>query len=115
MRADSNSSVALTCAAGQANPSAATMVAIVVGFVVRMVFLVLTPTLYGVPNDLLYIDNHTFGAGFDGWATIVAFAISLAAFVATALVTSHSGEEELALVEADRFAPVAAEPDAAPA
>lgn len=74
-----------------------------VGFVARVVFLIFTPTLYGVDNDLLYIDNSTFGAGFDGWATLLAFVIAAAAFVVTALVTNHSPEEEVDLRHTDRM------------
>ena len=36
------------------------------GLVVRLTFLVLTPTLYGVPNDIFYIPNSVFTSGFDG-------------------------------------------------
>lgn len=75
-----------------------------VGFVARLGFLALTPTLYGVPNDLLYIDNPLIGAGFDGWATMVAFVIGVTAFVITALVTSSHASEETGLRRADRFA-----------
>lgn len=45
--------------------------AMAVGGVSRVVLLVLTPTLYGVPNDLLYIPNSLLGAGADGWTTII--------------------------------------------
>lgn len=81
----------------------AAYVSIGVGLVVRLAFLVMTPTLYGVPNDLLYIDNSVLGAEFDGWATMVAFAVALVAFVVTALATSNSTEEEISLVLEDRF------------
>lgn len=82
----------------------AALVTIGVGFVVRMTFLVLTPTLYGVPNDLLYVDNSAVGVGFDGWATMVAFAVSVVTFVVVALLTGHSDSEEVDLRRSDRFA-----------
>lgn len=75
------------------------------GLAVRLLFLVLTPTLYGVPNDLLYIDNDILGAGFDGWATLVAADVGVAAFVITSLLTSSKDDEELDLLEVDRTAP----------
>ncbi|PJJ54279.1 SSS family solute:Na+ symporter [Mumia flava] len=96
--------------------STAALVGAGVGFVVRVVLLVLTPTLYGVPNDLLYVDNSLVGAGFDGWATLVAAAAGVIAFVVTALVTTSDPEEEKDLVTADVRAAAggpagAAEPD----
>lgn len=82
--------------------STAALVGTGVGLVVRLVFLVLTPTLYGIPNDLLYIDNQVFGAGFDGWATLLAAAAGIAAFVLTALVTRPHESEEADLALFDR-------------
>lgn len=52
-----------------------------VGLVVRLTFLALTPTLYGVPNDLLYVPNGLVGAGFDGWATLVAAVVGIGTYV----------------------------------
>lgn len=63
----------------------AAVAAIVVGSVLRVGFFVLTPTLYGVPNTLLYLPNSLLGEGFDGWATILAAAGSLATFIVVAL------------------------------
>jgi SSS family solute:Na+ symporter len=60
--------------------------AIAVGSVLRVGFFVLTPTIYGVPNTLLYIPNPVLGEGFDGWATVLAAAASLGTFVVVALV-----------------------------
>ncbi|WP_210505521.1 sodium:solute symporter family protein [Naasia sp. SYSU D00057] len=67
-----------------------------VGFVVRMVFLALTPTLYGVPNDLLYIENTLIGADFDGWATLVAAVVGFGTYIAIGLLHRRSEEQELA-------------------
>jgi len=61
--------------------TAAAIAAITVGSILRLGFFVLTPTIYGVPNTLLYIPNSVVGAGFDGWATVVAAMGSLVAFV----------------------------------
>lgn len=88
--------------------STAALVGCAVGVVVRVVLLALTPTLYGVPNDLLHVDNDLVGAGFDGWATFVAFAAGAGAFVVTALATRSHDAEETALRHVDRFADEAA-------
>jgi SSS family solute:Na+ symporter len=61
--------------------AAAAAAAIVVGSTLRLGFFVLTPTIYGVPNTLLYIPNPVVGTGFDGWATIIAALGSLVAFI----------------------------------
>jgi SSS family solute:Na+ symporter len=78
-----------------------------VGFAVRVTFLVVTPTLYGVDNDLLYVKNSTFGAGFDGWATLLAAAAGIGAFVLTALVVSPSADDKtMPIDDAEVAAPV---------
>ncbi|MGK9220551.1 MULTISPECIES: sodium:solute symporter family protein [unclassified Microbacterium] len=64
-----------------------------VGFVVRIVFLALQPTLYGVENDILYIPNTIVDGTFDGWATLLSFAIGLAVFLVTAWVSPRSAAE----------------------
>ncbi len=64
----------------------AAVAAITVGTILRVGFFVLTPTIYGVPNTLLYIPNSLVGGGFDGWATVLAAAASLVVFVGVALV-----------------------------
>lgn len=64
-----------------------------VGLVVRCVFLIVTPTLYGVDNTLLYVKNSTFGAGFDGWATLIAAACGIGAFVITALLSPAAASD----------------------
>jgi solute:Na+ symporter, SSS family len=76
----------------------AALTAIGVGFVVRMTLLAVTPTLYGVPNDILYIPNDLVGPEFDGWATLVAAAVGFATYVVMAFVaprgaTEHAAEE----------------------
>jgi len=63
------------------NKSAA-LYSIVIGAILRLVFFVLTPTVYGAPYTLLYFDNNMFSAAFDGWATIAPFVVSLFVYVA---------------------------------
>jgi len=85
--------------------STAALAAAGVGLVVRLVLLALVPTLYGVDNDLFYIDNSLLDAGFDGWATLVSAAASVLTFVVTALVTSSHPDEEIDLRSATRPLP----------
>ncbi|WP_029150912.1 sodium:solute symporter family protein [Microbacterium indicum] len=72
----------------------AVQISAVVGLVVRLAFLAVTPTLYGVDNDILYIPNSLVGPEFDGWATLVAFAISYATFLVIAWVSPRSSRED---------------------
>lgn len=65
--------------------TAAAVAAITIGTILRVGFFVLTPTIYGVPNTLLYIPNSLVGGGFDGWATVLAVAASLVVFVGVTL------------------------------
>jgi SSS family solute:Na+ symporter len=65
----------------------AALVSLVVGLTVRLVLFVMTPTMYGLDNTILYIPNDVFDASFDGWPTFIAFAASLATYVVLALVT----------------------------
>jgi solute:Na+ symporter, SSS family len=66
--------------------TAAAAASIGVGVVLRLVLFALTPTFYGVENTLLYIPNDVFGPGFDGWITLICPVVSLAVFVAVALL-----------------------------
>jgi SSS family solute:Na+ symporter len=86
--------------------STAVLVAAGVGLVLRLVLLALTPTLYGVPNDLIYIDNDLVKAGFDGWATLISAAVGVAVFVGVSLLTRPDAAEEIDLRSADRFVTV---------
>jgi len=65
----------------------AALTAIGVGLVVRLVLFVLTPTIYGVDNTILYIPNDLITADFDGWPTFIAFAASIVTYVVVALLT----------------------------
>lgn len=67
--------------------SIAAFASIAVGLTVRLVLFVMTPTMYGLENTILYIPNNVIDASFDGWPTFIAFAASLITYVAIALVT----------------------------
>ena len=53
----------------------------------RLGLFVLTPTIYGVENTLLYVPNDAVTAAVDGWSTIWAGAASLVAYVVVAAVS----------------------------
>lgn len=80
--------------------AAAAVAAMVVGMGVRLTFFVLTPTIYGVPNTLLHLDNDLVAATVDGWSTFWAAAASLLAYVAVAAVSGRRAD-------VDRSAPAA--------
>ncbi len=71
----------------------ALLTAAIVGFAVRMTFLALQPTLYGVDNDILYIPNTIVDASFDGWATLLAFAISFSVFLLVTWLRPRAEDE----------------------
>ncbi|MCK0089987.1 sodium:solute symporter [Rhodococcus sp. HNM0563] len=60
--------------------------AAVAGIGVRVGFFVLTPTIYGVDNTLLYIPNDLVTADVDGWTTFLAVIVSLLVYVGVAMV-----------------------------
>ena len=62
------------------------MAAIVVGLAVRLTLFVLTPTIFGSDNTLLYIPNGLITKDFDGYPTFIGLGASLLAFVVVALV-----------------------------
>ncbi|WP_326602068.1 sodium:solute symporter family protein [Rhodococcus sp. PD04] len=64
----------------------AVAVAAIAGITVRAGFFVLTPTIYGVDNTLLYIPNSLVTSSVDGWTTFLGFLVSLVAYVTVALV-----------------------------
>ncbi|GIJ49568.1 sodium:solute symporter [Virgisporangium aliadipatigenens] len=64
----------------------AALAAIVVGFVVRVGLFVLTPTIFGAENTLLYVKNDVIGPGFDGWPTFIGFVASAATFYGATLI-----------------------------
>ncbi|MGE2833345.1 sodium:solute symporter family transporter [Mycobacterium sp. SMC-4] len=80
--------------------AAAAAAAIVVGIGVRLTFFVLTPTIYGVDNTLLYVANDFVSSTVDGWSTFAAGAASLLAYVVVALVTPKPATEPLPATDA---------------
>jgi SSS family solute:Na+ symporter len=70
--------------------SAAAVAAMVTGLVVRFGLFVLTPTIYGVPNDIAYLPNDLIPATFDGWPTIYGAIVSIVAYVVVALARPAS-------------------------
>lgn len=73
--------------------ASAVIVGASVGLVVRVGFLALTPTMYGVPNDLLYIPNDVLTADIDGWSTLISAVIGIGAFVVTAFVHPRAASD----------------------
>jgi SSS family solute:Na+ symporter len=72
----------------------AAVAAMSVGLVVRLTLFVLTPTMYGVPNDVLYVENSWVSASFDGWPTMYAAVASLLAYLLAAAVWPRTVAEE---------------------
>ena len=71
----------------QRGGTAAAVASIVVGMSVRLGLFVLTPTVYGVENTLVYVPNDVVTASVDGWSTIWAAVASLLAYVAVAAMS----------------------------
>ncbi|EOM76630.1 sodium:solute symporter [Rhodococcus rhodnii] len=67
--------------------------AVVAGISVRIGFFVLTPTIYGVDNTLLYIPNDLVGPSVDGWTTFLAAGVSFAAYILVAATTTRRTDE----------------------
>ncbi len=97
----------LACLAGpfilglfwRAGGAVAMLAGVAVGFGLRTTLLVLTPTMYGVPNDLLYIPNSLGLEWLDGWSTLIAAAVAISTYVIIALVRPRT-EPEFAREEA---------------
>ncbi|MEY4018940.1 MAG: hypothetical protein RLZZ590_240 [Actinomycetota bacterium] len=64
------------------------------GLLVRVILLVLTPTMYGVPNDLFYIENPGVTAALDGWSTMIAAAAGIGTYVLVGLLLPRTKEEQ---------------------
>ena len=92
--------------------AAAATAAIVVGGAVRLTYFVLTPTIYGVDNTLLYFPNEWVSTAVDGWSTLLAGAASLVAYVVVALMTTPPAtpDEPETAVEAEPATLTAARP-----
>lgn len=65
----------------------AALAAMVVGGIVRVALFVLMPTMFGIENDILYVQNPWFGPEFDGWPTFIGLAAGLITYVAVSLAT----------------------------
>ncbi|MDA2891723.1 sodium:solute symporter family protein [Mycolicibacterium sp. BiH015] len=89
----------------------AAMAAIAVGFVVRIGLFVMTPTMFGVENTILYIPNGLIDASFDGWPTFIAFAAGLLTYVAVSLATPAAHLRGLDIKVAEDLDDVLDDPD----
>ena len=76
---------------------------IIVGSLVRLLFFVLMPTMFGTDNTLLYIPNGLFTSDFDGFPTMISPLIGLAVFVVVSYLTYKPAAAE------DSFAAVTEE------
>jgi SSS family solute:Na+ symporter len=72
----------------------AAVAAMVAGLVVRIGLFVLTPTMYGVPNDVAYLPNDLVPATFDGWPTVYGALASLVAYLVAAAFWPRTVTEE---------------------
>jgi SSS family solute:Na+ symporter len=94
----------------------AAVAAMATGLVVRLTLFVLTPTMYGVPNDVLHIPNDVVQASFDGWPTVYGALASLTAYLAAAAVWPRTVTEEAwSIADGDVRTPLAADGPAAAA
>jgi solute:Na+ symporter, SSS family len=64
-----------------------------VGLVVRITLLGMQSTLYGLENNIFYIPNTLFETSIDGWATLIAFAVSLSVFFLVSWLSPRSEAE----------------------
>jgi Na+/proline symporter len=92
--------------------SVAAIVSLLVGLAVRLVLFVMTPTMYGLDNTILYIPNNVIDASFDGWPTFIAFAASLVTYVVIALLTRPAAIRGLDIRVAEDVDDALAEPAA---
>jgi solute:Na+ symporter, SSS family len=91
----------LACLAGpfllglfwRAGGATAMLAGVAVGFVLRTCLLVITPTMYGVPNDLLYLPNAWNTEWLDGWSTLISAAAAVATYLIIALVRPRTEPE----------------------
>lgn len=89
--------------------SAAFAASVALGLGTRLVFFVLTPTIYGVDNTLLYFANDVVPASVDGWTTFISALVSLVTYVVVAVLTRPATAECYA---STRVVPVPAAPPA---
>lgn len=69
----------------------AALYAIPVGFIIRFLFWILTPTAFGMENSILYIPNTFLSVNWDGMGTILS---PLAAFIVYAIVYFFSSKSK---------------------
>jgi Na+(H+)/acetate symporter ActP len=60
------------------------------GSLTRLIFFVLVPTTYGIPNTLLFVQNDIFTSAFDGLPTFIAPLVGLAVFLGVAYATKDT-------------------------
>jgi len=68
----------------------AALAGMLTGSFTRLGFFVLVPTTYGIPNNLLFVQNDIFTASFDGLPTFIAPLVGLAVFLGVAYATKDS-------------------------
>lgn len=93
---------------------AAALAALVAGLTVRLTLFVLTPTMYGVDNTILYLRNSWIDPSFDGWPTFIAFGVSLVTYVVVALAMPAASRRGLEIRATDDVAVEAADEVAEP-
>ncbi|GEO97061.1 sodium:solute symporter family protein [Kocuria turfanensis] len=64
-----------------------------VGLTSRLVFLALTPTIYGAPNELFHLESTLVTSAFDGWATLLAGALGWLTYVLVGLTAARPQAE----------------------
>ncbi len=85
--------------------ASAVIVGGLLGLGTRLVFLVLTPTMYGVPNDLFYIPNDLLTSDIDGYSTLIAAVVGIGSFVLVSYLRPRTlKEQELELAVEEELA-----------
>lgn len=67
---------------------------IIVGSLTRLVMFVMMPTMFGAPNDLLYIQNNIFTPDFDGFPTLISPLVGLVVFIVVSSLTSSGNQNQ---------------------
>ncbi|MEB3273200.1 MAG: sodium:solute symporter family protein [Prochlorothrix sp.] len=66
---------------------------IVVGSATRLILFMLMPTMFGVENSLLYLDNPWFTIDFDGFPTLISPLVGLTLFIVVSYLTQPPAAE----------------------
>ena len=69
------------------------------GSITRLILFVLMPTMFGVDNTLLYIENNLFTADFDGFPTLISPLVGLVVFIIVSNTTYKPLKAEFAVTE----------------